>query len=163
MLSGDRLGFSTHRLIDELRMAPSSARGVLVAVSHRERRSVGPVVAIDDGDEAGMETVTLAARIAEVSGAGLHLFVVAANDADANRIVQRANRLVGPGKRFFAHRFLPGAPQTIAAAFSKFEPSFIVSDQEGEPFGNDQAARALLRAARAPVVLVKTMQTNNEC
>lgn len=160
VLSGDRVGFSPRRLIEEIRSAPRDIGGILVAVPPRTTPSSGPVVAIDDGDASGRETVLLASRIAGISGAPLNLLVIAATDEEVDRIVRRANSLISSGQSITAHRIAPGTPQAITAALSQLQPSFIVADKEGEPFDNDDTARALFRAARAPVVLLRPSNTD---
>lgn len=154
VLSADRIGFNPRQLIEELRSVPRDVGGILVAAPPRTKPSSGPVVAIDDGDASGRETIALASRIANISGAQLSLLVIAATDADAERIVRRANSLISSGQSMNAHRIAPGSPQAITVALAKLGPSFIVADKEGEPFENDETARSIFRGEGAPVLLV---------
>lgn len=156
VLSADRIGFSSRRLIEEVRRVPRDVGGILVATSAHAAAPLGPVLAIDDGDASGRATVALASRIAKVSGVPINLLVIAATDAMADRIIKRAQTLVSTGQSLEVHRVAPGNPQAIVGAFSKLQPSFIVVDKEGEPFGDDEAARTLVRAAQAPIVLVRS-------
>ncbi len=155
VLSSEGHGFGSHPAIDELRAAASRARGVMIAAAPATRPRKGPVIAVDDGDAAGEVTVALAVRLAKVTAAPLMLFVIAASDGEADRIVRRAHELAGPDISITIHRFAPGAPRSIAAAFMHVTPSFVVADLEGEPFRNDDTALALFRAARAPVIMVR--------
>ncbi len=155
VLSGETHGTGMHSLVRALRTVPAGVKGVVVAALHHESRTAGPIVAIDDGDEAGARTVTLAARLAEMEGRPLHLFVIAASDTDADRIEARATELVGNRQAVTTHRYLPGAPQSIAAGLARLSPFFVVADLDGEPIRDDQVAISLFRAARAPVLLVR--------
>ena len=163
VLAGNGRGFGTHHLIDELRACPPGARGVVVTTHHRTSSAVGPVIAIDDGDETGKGTVALATRIADVTGSPFMLFVIAENDAEADRITQRAKQITPRNLTIINHRFIPGASQTIASALTEMAPRFVVGYLEGTPFGDDNVALALFRAARAPVVLLRPNGANASC
>ena len=155
VISGGGRGPGGHGLVDEIRSAPADVQGVVIAAAQEAARSGGPFIAVDHGAAAGEKTVRLAMRIAAVSGAQPVLFVIAADVGQADRIARRGQQLAGAGTRLIVHRFLPGAPQSIATAFSRLAPSFVVADLEGEPFSDDQAVRTLLRAAGAPVALLR--------
>ena len=155
VISGEAQGFGAGQLLKELRSSPAGLRGVLVSVLQRSRPRKGPVIAIDDGDEKGEQTIKLASQIAMVTGNDLMIFVVADNDASATQIIERARRIANPSQSISTYRFPPGTPQSIAAATSEFDASFVVADQQGEPFVDDKAALALFRAARAPVLLLQ--------
>ncbi len=155
VLSGETFGTGVHSLVRAARTVPAFVKGVVVATVHRESRAEGPIVAIDDGDETGVRTVSLAARLAKLEGRPLHLFVIAGADADAERIEARAAELVGGRQAMTIHRCMPGAPQSIVAGLARLSPFFVVADLEGEPISDDQVAVSLLRAARAPVLLVR--------
>lgn len=155
VLSGTGRGFGATQVIDEMRGLPSGIRGVVVAARQRSARQHGPVVAIDDGDAAGEFTVSLAQRVARAANATIELFVIASDDAEAKRIVERAKSKIEPAQRLVTKRFSPGAPDAIASALIRCDPSFIVADREGEPFQDNESAIKLLRAARAPVVLIR--------
>lgn len=155
VLSGETHGTGMHSLVHAVRTVPAGIKGVVVAALHRESRATGPIIAIDDGDKAGARTVTLAARLAELEGRPLHLFVIAAEDVDADRIEARAAELVSDRQAITIHRYLPGAPQSIAAGLARLSPFFVVADLDGEPIRDDQVAISLFRAARAPVLLVR--------
>ena len=148
-------GIGMHSLLHALRMVPAGVGGVVVAALHRQRRSTGPIVAIDDGDETGARTVTLAARLATLEGRSLHLFVIAAADADAERIKARAAALVDNKQAMTTHRFVPGSPKSIAAGLAHLSPYFVVGDLDGEPIRDDKIAASLFRAAQAPVLLLR--------
>ena len=74
--------------------------------------------------------------------------------------MRRANSLISSGQPITAHRIALEPPQAITAALSQLQPSFIVADKEGEPFDNDDTARAQFRAALAPVVLLRPSNTD---
>lgn len=144
-----------HSVVHALRAMPAGVRGVVVAALHHDSRPRGPIVAIDDGDETGARTVALAARLAGLEDRELHLFVIAAADADADRIEARAAALVGNKRALTTHRYVPGAPQSIAAGLAHLSPFFVVADLDGEPIRDDRVAISLFRAARAPVLLLR--------
>ncbi len=148
-------GMGMHSLLHALRMVPAGVGGVVVAALHRQRRSTGPIVAIDDGDETGSRTVALAVRLAALEGRPLHLFVIAAADADADRIKTRAATLVDNKQAMTTHRFVPGSPKSVAAGLAHLSPFFVVGDLDGEPIRDDKIAASLFRAAQAPVLLLR--------
>ncbi|MDH3741218.1 MAG: hypothetical protein OER56_06415 [Hyphomicrobiales bacterium] len=162
VVSGQNHGFGSYELMDELRSVPKHSSGVLIAARQHQRQTKGPVIAVDDGDITGEKTLALAARVAAATGQQLMLFAVAGTDADADRIIQRAHELTGPAANIEAHRFLPNAPRSIAAGLMHFMPSFVVADLEGEPFGNDRTALDLLRATKAPVVLIRADEGDDQ-
>lgn len=154
VLSGIGRGLGASQLIDELHAVPSEIRGIVVAAQQRSTQQKGPVVAIDDGDASGKITLSLANQVAKAANAAIDLFVVASNDAEAGRIIERARRVIEPAQPLIIKRFSPGAPEAIASALIRSSPSFVVADREGEPFHDDKTAIKLLRAARAPVALI---------
>ena len=85
----------------------------------------------------------------------MHLIVIAAADADAERIEARAATLVSGKQTITTQRHLPGSPQSIAASLIHLSPFFVVGDLDGEPFRDDQIAISLFRAAKAPVLLLR--------
>lgn len=115
----------------------------------------GPVVAIDDGDAIGAETVRLAARIADVTGADLNVLAIAATPPEGKAIADRAHDIAHRGHTLRVERYPPGAVASIANTLHRLAPSFVVADLNGDPFGDEAALRMLLRAARAPVVLLR--------
>jgi len=155
VLSGDMQGFGAKQLMEELRSSPTDVRGILITGLRQVVSQTGPVIAIDDGDEKGEQTIKLAARIAAARKTGLAIFVVAGTDVEADDIIRRARTVVDPNVTLSVHRFPPGSPQLIAAATREFDPSFIVGDRQGEPFGDDKSVLSLLRACRAPVLLLR--------
>ncbi len=155
VLSGIGRGFGAAQLMDELRSAPPDVRGIVVAAQQNGGRRKGPVVAIDDGDATGEFTLSLAKQVAKAENASIHLFVVASTDSEAERIAERARSMIEPGQRLSVKRFSPDSAGAIASALIRCAPRFVVADREGEPFQDDETAVKLLRAARAPVVLIR--------
>jgi hypothetical protein len=155
VISGDIHGFGAQQLMRELRSSPTDIRGILIAGLQKLVSQNGPVIAIDDGDKKGEQTIKLAALIAAARNVNLVIFAVAATDAEANDIVHRAVELSGANVTLSSHRIPPGMPQLIASAASALTPSFIIGDREGEPFGDDRAVLSLLRACKGPVLLLR--------
>ncbi len=155
VLTGESHGMGLHAQLRDLRLVPARVGGVVVAGPHRKRRSAGPIVAIDDGDETGARTVAIAAHLAALNDKPLNLFVIAASDADADRIRNRAEALMEFKQTLTTHRYLPGSPQAIAASLIHLSPFFVVGDLDGEPFNDDEIAVQLFRAAKAPVLLLR--------
>ena len=154
VVSGEMQGFGARQLIDELRASPTKVQGVLVAGARSEIARTGSVIAIDDGDEKGVQTVKLADRIRKLRDTSLMLLVIAGTDGEADRIIRRAKSLLGSDAPLSAHRLPRGSPELTADATRQFNPSFVVADRQGEPFVDDKAVLALLRASRAPVLLL---------
>jgi len=169
VLSGEGQGLGARGLLEAIRAAPHGARGVVVAareawrgvdagerLSGRSRKPVqAPVIVIArDGPEAD-EACRLAARISAFTGEPMALLAIAASDQEAARIVERGRNAAGDRATPSVYRFQPGHAQWIAATLSALGPSFVVADLQGEPFDDDRSALCLLRAARAPVVLLR--------
>lgn len=155
VLTGETHGIGLHAQLRDLRLVPARVGGVVVAGPHRKRRSAGPIVAIDDGDETGARTVAIAAHLAALNDKPLHLFAIAGSDSDVDRIRNRAEALMDRKQTVTTHRYLPGSPQSIAANLIHLSPFFVVGDLDGEPFNDDEIAVQLFRAARAPVLLLR--------
>lgn len=170
VLNASEYHYGTHRLLEEIHSCPAGTRGVVAIHSplvtssathrHLPGASKAPVVAIDDGDESGRDTVALAARIASVTNNALVLMVIASDDDTASRIVQRARKLVPAHLDIRMHRYLPGASQAILAALAQAAPGYVVADVDGQPFVDSEIAADLVRAARAPVVLLRGVTTS---
>lgn len=156
VLSRMSRGFGSAQLIGELRSAPSNVSGIVVAAAKDSARRDAPVVAIDDGDAAGEVTLLLAQHVAKDRDAPICLFAVAATDARTDLIVERAGKLIEPAQRLIIKRLSPGLPETLASELIRIAPSFVVADLEGEPFHNDDSILMLLRAAGAPVILIRS-------
>lgn len=154
VLTGDLRGFGSHLLIDQLHSSPTGTRGVVVTAHDISSLKTGPVIAIIDGFESGRESVLLAEQIARVADARFELFVIAANNTSVENIVQLIRQTLGLKTPFTARRFLPGASLPIAAALIKSSPYFVVAELGKEPFDDDKSTLEILRAARAPIVLL---------
>ena len=150
---------STPQLLRELKSCPEQTRGVVVIHSGQFMRSTpiaGAVVAIDDGDASGKDTVQLAANIARVTGNPLELIAIASDQASIDKIVTRAQSASPQSHQFRVHRFFLGANESILTTLRQINPGYVVADSEGEPLSEPSMASELIRAARAPVVLLRT-------
>jgi len=171
VLNASEYHYGTDRLLEEIHSCPAGTRGVVVihspitrsATIHRQFHgpTTGPVIAIDDGDQSGHATVALAASIASVTNKALVLIVIASSDDQFSLIVERARNLTPPDLNIEVHRYVPGASDAISAALMQLAPSYVVADIEGQPFVDSQVAAELVRAARAPVVLLRGDATAN--
>lgn len=135
------------------RQGATAAAGVaLIGPLARLRR--GPVVAIDDGDEAGHQTIALAARLAAQQHAKLIVVALAATGKAAEPIIARARSIAGHAN--LATRVLPpGDAESLTDVLAEAEPSCVVGDLEGRPFTDDSAVAQAVRAARAPLILLR--------
>lgn len=150
---------STPQLLQELKSCPEQTRGVVVIHSGQFMRTVskpGAVVAIDDGDASGKDTVQLAVNIARVTGNPLELIAIAPDQESIDKIVVRAQNASMQSHQFRVHRFFPGANESILTTLRQLNPGYVVADSEGEPLSDPSMASELIRAARAPVVLLRT-------
>jgi hypothetical protein len=149
-----RFGQSTREMIGAARSAAAAARGVAV-IGRRTRRTAGPIVAIDDGDDAGAETIALAARLARRHEAPVELFVIAADERLARQTEARDLALLGNVRVAAVRRFVARPEGALEDALTRAAPRFVVADLDGAPFRDNESAVRLVRAARAPVVLIK--------
>jgi hypothetical protein len=115
----------------------------------------GPVVAIDDGDETGRHTVTLAARIAARRHETLIVVALANERQSAEATIERARAIAGRGIAMAARMVLGDGTARLAEALIEVQPCCVVADLEGRPFVDDAAVALLVRAARAPLILLR--------
>jgi hypothetical protein len=153
-----RFGQSALELVVAARGTATVARGV-VLIGRRSKRATGPIVAIDDGDEAGAETVALAARLARRHDAPVELFVIATDERSARQTEARDLALLGDVRVAAVRKFVDRPDGTLEDALTRTAPRFVVADLDGAPFRDDESAVRLVRAARAPIVLIKPAST----
>lgn len=146
-----------HTSGDLLKLARSVAgqTDCVCVIAESSRRARGPIVAIDDGDEAGISTVTLAGRLARSTGLPVRVFVIAADEARGEQTAQRALTILDGVESVAVDRFATGDCGLLASALRDATPRFVVADMQGEPFGGDTDACRLIRAAAAPVILLR--------
>lgn len=130
------------------------ATGAVAVAAASSGRPAGPVLAIDDGDGRGRQTVLLAARIAEAANAPLALLIVASSENAARGTEARAQSLIRDSIPISVHWIVGGALPAIGAVLRDMTPRFVVADLEGEPFSDDTSAAYLIRQAGAPVILL---------
>jgi len=119
-------------------------------------RPRGPVVVIDDGDATGAKSVAIAARLALATGMSLKIFAVASSEESYRAIEARARRALYRDPQLSMFRFAASDRNAIASGLIRTEPGFVVADLTGEPFsGKEEDAMAILRAARAPFLLIR--------
>lgn len=130
------------------------AAGAVAVVAAAAGLPAGPVLAIDDGDDRGRQTVLLAARIAEAAKTPLALLTVASSEHVARATEARAQSLMRDSIPISVHRIVGGALPAIGAVLRDMTPCFVVADLDGEPFSDDASAAYLIRQAGAPVILL---------
>ncbi len=140
-------------VIASARHSASAAAGVAL-IAPLARLGSGPVVAIDDGDDCGRDTVALAARLANQRHARLIVMALADDRAAAEAITARARTIAGHAD--FSTRVLPGDDTSrLAEELVATQPCCVVADLEGRPFSDDETVASLARAARAPLILLR--------
>lgn len=156
VLSREPRGPGAHcGLMADIQDAAAGARGIVVAPAGASDRKPGPVIVVDDGDEAGRERVRLAMQIAGVTGAQPVLFVVAPTDAAASRIIARGDQMAPHGIDLIVHRFFPGTYDPVADALISLAPSFAVLDITNDARGDSRLTRALLQAGKTSIVFLR--------
>src|SRR5690606_17171370 len=108
------LGQSTRDLIITARSAAAVARGVVV-MGRRFKRTSGPVVAIDDGHDTGLQAIALAGRLARRHSAPVELFVIAGDEESARRTEVR-DLAVLENHTVVIRRFIARRSETIEDA-----------------------------------------------
>ena len=146
--------FTVKDMIIAGRTVAAEATGIVICGQRRQPAS-GPVVAIDDGDETGLQTLRIAKRIATTSDAPISLLVIARSDDEASRIEARAVEMLKDVKQLKFHRLTSWGADELKLALQDLRPAFVVADLEGEPFTDDETASAVIRAAGAPVLLIR--------
>lgn len=146
--------FTVRDMMRAGRTVAAEARGIVICGQHRQAAS-GPVVAIDDGDETGRQTLRFAERIATTLDAPISLLVIAGSDDKASQIEARAVETLKNVKQLKFHRLASWGADELEVALQDLHPSFVVADLEGEPFTDDETASAVIRAAGAPVLLIR--------
>lgn len=131
----------------------SGAAGAVLAVpSAAGERPQGPVLAIDDGDRAGAETIALADRIAVATGRPLAVLALG-TPAAAHGIAGRA-RGIATSRDIAVHTWPAWRADEIAAPIARLAPSMIVGDFAGQPFADPEAAGRVIRRLAAPLLLI---------
>jgi hypothetical protein len=160
-LKGDILVFQAslggpgpREIVASVRRTAGAAAGVALVGPTTRRRS-GPVVAIDDGDAMGERTVGFAARLARGRKESLMVIALAADQARAEEIIARARRIAGRDVTVTGIAGIGWGVGRLAESLGDIAPACVVGDLEGRPFVDDEAADILVRAARAPVVLLR--------
>ena len=155
VISSDRFGFDGAHLLNQLRFATSHIDGIVIAPSHAPTNKDGPIVVLDDGDTAGEKTLLLGSHMAQATSRELIILALVSSREQVKNISDRATNILPEGQKITIHRLVPGAIDQLKSTLTHLSPSFIIADMQGEPFANDKAAQTLLRAARAPVVLLR--------
>lgn len=146
-------GQAAWRAFGELRETSRAASAIMLTTGGGILRA-GPVLAIDDGDLAGEATVRLAAMLAQALDRRLWVLAVAADSRTEDSILARARAIAAElavDVRTDVARTAEDAMDHVTAAHA----GFVVADLEGMPFCDDEAARALVRGAGAPVLLLR--------
>jgi hypothetical protein len=153
VLSNPALGITTLDNIKMARHAAARAAGVVIAGRSRSRRD-GPVVAIDEGGSAGLSIISVTAQLAARANASAIVFVAAPDEQSANAAIERDREVMGSVPVDF---ITVADPQfrDLSARLSACHPRIVVAGLKGALFGDDRHACALIRAARAPVLLLK--------
>ena len=136
------------------RHSATAAAGVAL-IGPLTRLRTGAVVAIDDGDEAGRQTVALAARLAARRHEKLIVVALAETRKAAEPVIERARTIAGPGADLSTRVLPPDEPARLADFLAETEPCCVVGDLEGRPFTDDEAVAQAVRAARAPLILLR--------
>lgn len=147
-------GPAASEMIALARHSATAAAG-LALVGPLARSRSGPVVAIDDGDEAGRQTVALAARLAARRHEKLIVVALADTPKGASPVIERARTIAGHDVDLAARTLPRDDPGRLADLLAEAEPCCVVGDLEGQPFTDDQAAAQAVRAARAPLILLR--------
>lgn len=146
---------SRSQQVSNIRQVAQNAFGVMIV--HTSRLPVArhaPVVAIDDGDQTGAETISVAVQLAKVTGRRLNVLALATTPAGAEAIKARARAIAGPRQALSISQLVHPGQDAIAARLAALSPCFVVGDIQGEPFRDDPAVIKLQRAAGAPVLLL---------
>jgi nucleotide-binding universal stress UspA family protein len=103
----------------------------------------------------GLRTLHFAKQIAKSMDAPVHVLIIAASEEEAARIEGRAAAELEEVKLAGFRRLLSSGADELEAALQDLRPCFVVADLEGEPFSDNEAASAIIRAAGAPVLLIR--------
>lgn len=129
-----------------------TAGAVLVVPSAAAENGSGPVLAVDDGDPAGAETISLADRIAQVAGRPLAVLALG-TPAESRAIAARARGIAGstPAKTY---AWPDWRAEEIGDPIARIAPSVIVGDFAGRPFADPAMATRVFRRLASPLLLI---------
>lgn len=133
-------------------LAEAAGAVLVVPASVRSEPRDAPVLAIDDGDRAGAETIALADRIAQASGRPLAVLALG-TPLTAQAIAARA-RALATSERLVAHGWPDWKADELARPIARIAPWMIVGDLAGRPFAETGQAMAILRRLAAPLLLL---------
>ena len=120
-----------------------AAGAVLIVPSAADEHGGGPVLAIDDGDRAGAEMISLADRLARVAGQPLAVLALG-TPAAARAIATRARGIAG-STPVMVHNWPDWRSEEIGNPIARISPSVIVGDFAGRPFADPATASRVFR------------------
>jgi hypothetical protein len=147
---------SYRRAMVDVRLMTRRARGVVIVRKSGSATQIhsGPVVAIDDGSDAGAGSVSLAAQLAAGMNRPLQVIVFAGTAAEAEAIQQRARAVASPRSSVRFHRLSPDHSGALSLKLRMLAPSLVVAEIEAEPLRDDASVLELQRASSAPLLLL---------
>ena len=140
--------------VREFKTSTFKARGIVLYPQNLQT-SFGPVIAIDDGDEAGRQTIKLAEKLAQAENTELILFLLRKNISDAKQIKLRAQDLVSPQTNLRIHAIERDDLEQLINELKHFHPSIIVGDIEGQPFVDTETTSKIIESVRVPIILLR--------
>lgn len=129
-----------------------AAGAVLITPATATWHGRGPVLAIDDGDRAGAETISLADHIAQANGRPLVVLALG-SPGTVQAIAARARSLAGSSS-VAVHTWPDWRAAEIGDPIASIAPSMIVGDFAGRPFADPDLATRVFRRLAAPLILI---------
>lgn len=138
----------------------ASAGAGLVMISTQLAPEPGPIIVIDDGDDAALEAVRIGAKIAEASGRSLEIYVVGDGEQKQAAIKARALASLHDFDNVGFTVFDSDEKEWLLSRLSATHPDMVLADIEGPLLVEDAFASRVMRAARAPLFVLGHKKTN---
>ncbi len=157
---GDIVVFQNPATALTVRDVVASARNVgenvggIVITPLGQSSNVGPVIALDNGDEASAHAVQFAHEIAGANDRHLIILFVGDDPAETRAIETRREAYLHGQNNIDTLSVSPSEGPHIAAILRELSPGFVVADMATFATRDETCGCCIVRAAQAPVLLL---------
>ncbi len=140
-------------VIASARTIAENVSGIVITPLGRSS-NIGPVVALDNGDDASAHAVQFAREVAAASDRHLIILIVGDDPDDTRMIEARRDSHVHGQNDIDTLSISPSEGPQIAAILRELSPGFVVADMESFAVRDETCGCCIVRAAQSPVLLL---------
>lgn len=133
----------------------------LVFLGQTAQLRSGPVLAIDDGAEAGKATIILASRIARMGQRQLNILALTKCKSECEKIKRRASSIVKSNTNIKFHHLGEGSGGSLEQIIRRVGPGILAGVLGAPPFNDADVTKELLAVAQCPLILMRFNQTRS--